>query len=271
MKTILSISEFKEYAITHTVKEISVYFKINKQKTEELLREFKLRKHAEQRINCPVLLTEYQGYALIGNLLGDGSLSKITEKAKKSLFEISQKSDKSEYVELLFNIYKPFSKKINSQECIDSRSGKVFNKYRMRTVFHPIFTELEKKWYLRNDEGNYIYNALGHRIKIVPKDIKLNNISLATWVCDDGSNWDGRTFRLHTNGFSFEEVEFLINKLYVDFNIIGRVNRIKNKPVIVCCGDNAFNLMETVKNFVPNCFKYKTMNRLSKYNKGTLS
>lgn len=104
------------------------------------------------------LLTDIQKDTLTGNLLGDGSLSKITKKTKNSLFEIKQKLDKSEYIQLLFNIYRPF------------------------------------------------------------------------------------------------------------FNIIGKINKKNNKPLIVFCGDNAFNLMELTKCFIPDCYKYKTLNRLSKYN-----
>jgi len=43
-------------------------------------------------------MTTEQCEILIGNLLGDGSLSKLTNKSKNSLFEIQQKLDKSRKV-----------------------------------------------------------------------------------------------------------------------------------------------------------------------------
>jgi hypothetical protein len=242
---------FTEYKKNHTIKETAQYFQLSRHMMEKLLILFEIRKHhIKQRKECPLCLTAEQEQVITGNLLGDGSLSKLTDKSKNSLFEIKQKADKSEYIKIILNLYKPFSK--SYKEGISFRKGKILFWCRMRTISHPVFTTLRNKWYKDN-------------LKVIPNDIKLRWRTLAFWACDDGSNWDGRIFRLHTNCFSFQEVEFILEKIKTDIGITGSVNNIKGKPVIVFCGDNAFNIMEGIKEFVPNCYKYKTLNRLSKY------
>lgn len=242
---------FLDFRRTHTIKETESHFGLSQYMMEKLLNLFGIRKHhAEQRMNCPNLLTQKQHEIITGNLLGDGSLSKLTSKSKNSLFEIKQKLDKSEYLKLLFEHYAPFSK--NYSEGASFRKNKTSHWCKIRTISHPVFTQYRDKWYKDN-------------IKIIPDNLKLTWQTAAFGACDDGSNWGGRIFRLHTNGFTFKDTEKILEKVQSDLFVLGSINKINNKPVIVFCGDNAFNFMEGIKQFVPDCYKYKTLNRLSKY------
>ena len=254
---------FIEYKNNHTIKETAKHFNLNRYAIEKLLNKFEIIKHhAIQIKNCPKYLNEEQKEVLIGNLLGDGHLAKLTQKSKNSLFEIKQKLDKSEYIKNLFEIYKPFSKKYSEGQRIkpikiDGKihhniSGEYCKYCMMRTVSHPVFTELRNRWYvIENNKSK----------KIIPHDLTLTWQTAAFWACDDGSNWKGRTFRLHTDCFSFQEVEFLLEKIKVDLGIMGSLSKKKGKPIIIFLGNNAFDFMEGIKPFVVNCYKYKTLNR----------
>ena len=211
-------------------------------------------------------MTDEQYEFLVGNLLGDGSLSKLTDKSKNSLFEIKQKLNRSEYIKYLFKKYKPFSKKYTegkSKKPVRIK-GKIVHNLgsdycywcKLRTISHPCFTVLRNKWYIiKNNKSK----------KIIPRDLKITWRAAASWACDDGYNHDGRTFRLYTDCFSTMEVKFLLKIIKRDLGLIGKINFRKTRPTIVFCGDNAFNFMDGIKQFVPNCYKYKTLNRLSKY------
>jgi 16S rRNA G966 N2-methylase RsmD len=79
------------------------------------------------------------------------------------------------------------------------------------TAFHPDFTKQRVRWYI---DGK----------KLVPKDIKLTPLSLKLWYYGDGTLINNRisnscVVRLSTDGFTQEDVEFLIEQLKTLFGI----------------------------------------------------
>ena len=123
------------------------------------------------------------------------------------------------------------------------------------TVAHPVFTKLRAKWYSNPHEKG------GH--KIVPPDLHLTWRTAAVWTCDDGSNHFSKKYKqknliLHTESFSENDVDFLLEKLYNDLGISGAINHHYSKPTIRICGDNAISFIEQIKPFIPwKCFQYK--------------
>jgi len=163
---------------------------------------------------------------ITGSLLGDGSLSKQYGSANV-LFCKTQCVEHRDY--LLWHsdvlrgfskIIKVFSKKIKSENGRILRMKEKIPQFRIYTKSDSVFTQLEKKWYLRNKNDEYIYNKLGHRIKLIPNDLVLNPLVLAVWHCDDGCNIpENRTVSFSTQSFDRHEVEFLVNLLYKNLNL----------------------------------------------------
>lgn len=116
------------------------------------------------------------------------------------------------------------------------------------TIAMPFFSSLEKKWYARDSENNYLLNSLGHRIKIIPEDLKLNPLRVAVWFYDDGTNAPkSRTALLYTCNFSKKECYFLIDKLK-ELNISAYTTRHRNKSHIIAIGSNSYlDFIEMIK------------------------
>jgi len=171
-------------------------------------------------------ITDFQNSVVVGSMLGDGSLTKRYGN-NNVIFTKVQCLEHEDYLAWHQDVLDGFSKiiKVFSNK-IKMENGQIIRlkdkvlQFKIYTKSDKIFTDLEIKWYLRDTCGNYIYNKLGNRIKIIPRDIKLNNIILAIWHCDDGCNvGKNRTISFSTNSFQEDEIDFLISILYKDCNL----------------------------------------------------
>lgn len=120
-----------------------------------------------------------------------------------------------------------------------------------KVMYTPCYEELKecrRRWYL---EGK----------KCVPTDLVLTPMSLAQWLCGDGSLSNfGWGVVLYTNGFTESDVHFLIEVLLRDLGIKSTLKRLgRNKePVIQVHGkEDAFRLAKIVLPYVPECCRYK--------------
>lgn len=195
---------------------------------------------------------------LLGSLLGDGYLRKPKNPRCNSQFAIKQKEDRLEYVEWLQVIFGgsimqgvrhapiklPCGKVINDPEQLKDRELLYY-----RALYAPsssFYTELRKKWY---PEGK----------KIVPRDIKLTPQVLAHWHIQDGHNHQKRTcISIYTNGFTEDDVLFLIGRLHDDLGIDAHLAEDKTRPIIYVGKDSYFKFIGLVKPYVTwKCFEYK--------------
>lgn len=89
------------------------------------------------------------------------------------------------------------------------------------TLSYDGFIAIHKKWY-RDANGEDYKNGLAQNrkyIKIVPKDIEINKNTLLWWHIGDGTYYKRKDrpnthhLSLATNGFSTEDLNFLVNKL----------------------------------------------------------
>src|ERR1700690_1587449 len=153
--------------------------------------------------NSPNILSQEQESILIGTLLGDGHLA-LQKGAITASLRINRSIKDIKYLEYQFNIFKdfcmPYSSikeyKRNVEVTLQTRACKVFNSF-------------YDKWYV-------------DKVKIIPKDLKLDPLLLAIWFCDDGSltkTKNSRKLILLTEGFSLKENEFLVSLIKNTFDI----------------------------------------------------
>ena len=115
--------------------------------------------------------------------------------------------------------------------------------YRFTTRSVPELTELYH-WFYR--EGK----------KRVPNDIKLEPLSLAIWVMDDGSK-SYRAMYLNTQQFKLEEQNLLLEKLNETFSIRGTLNKDKHYARIRISVESVLQLHMIVKPYILPMFDYK--------------
>lgn len=159
-------------------------------------------------------------------MLGDGTLHKVDGKVRNSRFDSTHGIKQYDWLAwkqkeldpLSTNLKKGEStarKRLKTGLVIDDPTRKYQN-CSLRSIAHPKLTKLEEKWYKR-DKGRYIFKKIrgrNYRIKIVPADLELDNLALATWFIDDGNNVPKkRSAYLYTLSFTESEVEFLTNKI----------------------------------------------------------
>jgi transcriptional regulator with XRE-family HTH domain len=206
-------------------------------------------------------LNTFQTEFFVGSMLGDACLHFNKGKpyhnssfCKRQSRKDKNNYDKISYMKYHFDIFGNLSSNIGK--------GVVKNKYYyycFTTHCHPLFTKLEKKWYLRDKNGDHIYNKIGHRIKIVPEDIKITPLTLCIWHMDDGFAYPkDANINLCTHGFTDDECEFLCQRLMMDLNLKGKIHRDRGKPKIYIGKKSYFDFIEIIKPFVKwNCFQYK--------------
>jgi len=196
----------------YTDKEIAKKYKVTDKSVCLWKKKYEISKKVLKLQALPDKLSENQLNAINGMLLGDGWIEKIRHenRTRNTFFAIEQCENYLNYLKSIYSSLKPFSnylkyRKRDNPFYFKENHKKYIESYVLKTIAHPIFTELRHRWYPKN-------------IKQVPDNLELNWETIAYWFCDDGSNALGkRCIRHHgiicTNGFSTPEVELLINKL----------------------------------------------------------
>lgn len=262
------LPEIKKYRQTHSSKETQIKF--NMSETSLLNMGVYGENGIRRREHLQCTFNQEQHEALIGNLLGDGSLTYLKSVNSQSIFAFSQKRDFSEYVKGLHEIYQPFSlgyregqmpkpSTVNGKINHDPTywNGEYTYNSSFHSMAHPIFTSYRMKWYK---------DPFAKSKKIIPVDLKLTWRSAAMWMCDDGSNYCGPRTRhliLYTDCFTKDEVDFLANVINRDLHLIAKPTaRNDRQYVIRICGDDWFEFIENIKPFIPwKCLQYKCINR----------
>ncbi len=196
-------------------------------------------------------------------MLGDGSLSKVYKKAN-SLFCERHSHKQLEYLEWKFEVFKPFSRGIRKEIIDGSRlpspgSFDEYVSYKMETVRHQLFSEIEGYWYKRKSSGQYITDRLGRRIKIIPKDLVISDMSLAVWFADDGRMIHPRKLGIiSTDGFDYNECEIMCAKI-IPLGIKANVTQAKKGRWEIAISTKSYNRMcQILQSYVPcKCIAYK--------------
>jgi hypothetical protein len=240
--------QFLELYLSQNNSQLAAYYQVSTATIKRWAKHFEFRRHP----SLPNALTQDQSDLIVGSLLGDGYLSKIypQKRIPNSYFgELHGKNQKA-YLKAKYDFLLPFSRKFYTSKKYCNIFGrplkKWYTRHWMETYCSPIFTQLEQKWYKRNQDGEYELKN-GKRIKLLPLDFKkITPLSLVIWYFDDGS-WQNRQVRLHTEGFSIDEVRFLQHLLNQDLGI-GDTSLLiaRNKPLISINRGSFFDFMDII-------------------------
>lgn len=191
-----------------------------------------------------LLITQEEHDLIIGSLMGDASIRK---REKNSCFRFSHSIRQKEYSKwkldklINFNIseFREVKRKIRDDfiQAID-----------FSTKTHPIFN------YYRN-----LFYKSGR--KEITKGIldQLNPISLAVWICDDGSynNKQGYII-LCTNSYTLDEHKIMKEFFKQKFGLDPTIGfRDKKYYYLRFKQEDSKRLIELVKPFIPECMLYK--------------
>jgi biotin operon repressor len=97
-------------------------------------------------------------------------------------------------------------------------------------------------------------------VKIVPSDLRLASMSVAQWLCGDGTYDEHGALFFCTNNFTESEVGFLVQRLQEDLDVEARVKgtpRTDQFTLAVYQRDEAVKVANMVRDLLPECFRYK--------------
>lgn len=182
-----------------------------------------------------ILLNQLQHDVLIGTLLGDGNVRK---RWGLSYFRCSHSEKQKGYLLWKYNLFKEFTK----SDIHTSKRKNRLNMFDFQTLSNRIF--------------NYYYSLFyKNGKKIITAEIlnKLNPMSIAIWICDDGSycNKQGNII-LCTNCFSLEEHKLIKNYFKEKWNLDPTVGfRDKKYYYLRFKKQDSIKLINIIKNFIP--------------------
>lgn len=227
-------------------------------------------RRAKERLEAEPQLTSRQIEIITGSLLGDATLTKVGVISEKhswanSCFTVAHSEKQKGYVEWMYREMIPVSREITTRlsksTVIDGRttSGGVPTYY-LETQRHSVLTEMERKWYSRDDDGNYVYrisNGKKYRIKTVPMDLELTPLATAIWFFDDGYiRTPERNLWICTQSFSWDECEFLACQLHrlgiSDAWVEWKHKKAKKHPLIHIGCRSFMDFVEMVRQFLPS-------------------
>lgn len=232
----------QELADEYNLSISSLYYRLKKSGT-------KLRDsftHRSERISNTIL-SDFQKEVIQGCLLGDGTLIK-----KPISSSFANTSIHLEYTEHLLNIINfAKAKIITVPECYKIIRGTkrlCKEKYTLITNCDKCLIEYRKLWY---PEG----------IKIIPKNLILTPTIVKYWFYGDGStsyynNKKGIKLTLHTNGFTVEDCEFLVNE-FKKLNIHFGINFCNKQPILTIRKKSLYDFFDYIGECNLECFKYK--------------
>lgn len=223
-------------------------------------------------------LTSTQHDITIGSLLGDGSLTATGPPPKNYCLQKTQSHkdirgvDKKDYLEWHVKSLAPYSLP-NIRNCSVYKQIKnykdrlpinvptsypVYFSYKFMTHCHSVFTQLADKWYQKDQSGKFVLKN-SRRVKIIPNDIKLSPLSLCIWHMDDGYVCQkDANILLNTQGFTWDECEFLMERLKSDLGITSKVRAKQQKPVIYVGRKSYFDFIQMIRPHIKwKCFRYK--------------
>lgn len=180
-------------------------------------------------------LTEEQKSILIGCLLGDGTM----RKKKNSHLEINHCYAQKALVDWIFSKFK--SLVITEPKWRKGNGNR--EAYRFATRSLPIFTPFYDQFF-----------PLGK--KVIPKELRLDPLTLAVWFMDDGSKSRSSIY-LNTQQFSKPEQAQLIDLLKRQFCIESTLNKDKIYFRIRIRTRSVKKFIQLVKPFVLKKFQYK--------------
>ncbi len=191
-------------------------------------------------------LTSEQKSLIVGSILGDGYIRQLPNRADAFL-EINHSIKAKDYVDHKYKILKNICESEPKTRYTDESKTK--QAYRFYTKQNPEITLLYKQFY---KEGK----------KVIPKDLKLDPITLAVWYMDDGSKTQNKlniantNIYLNTQQFSLNEQKFLLHLLR-QINIKARLNKDKIYYRVRILKESVPTFMQMIDKHVTKSMRYK--------------
>jgi hypothetical protein len=186
-------------------------------------------------VNTAGSLTKVQESILIGSLLGDGTMRKKVNAYLEINHAYSQKS-------LVDWIYSKFENLVLTPPKW-RRGNQGREAYRFFTQSLPILTPFYDKFFINGK-------------KIIPKDLKLNALSMAIWFMDDGSKSRSAIY-LNTQQFTVDEQNRLIFLLKNQFGIESTLNKDKIYFRIRVRSESSKKMVKIIEKYILPEFRYK--------------
>ena len=239
----IDIYKFKKMVEENYSKsEIARTFNFSRKKVVRIMNKENIQREDAWTKKYDFVLNDFQKQVLYGTLLGDACLFKYPTSKYPSLLiyhSISQK----EYVKLKLKIFKNFVYSKRVKEVKRERGRRVH----FRTCCHKEFDEIHKMFY-------------SNKVKKVNEKILnlLTPISLAFWFSDDGSRCKHRGLAIHTNSFSYEEVELICSWFYEKFEIkCNPQKRAENQWVVFFSNKTSEKFVNMILPFTHKTMRYK--------------
>jgi len=205
----------------------------------------------------PIVISSELDEIIIGSLLGDGTLSKYkytdnSSTNKNSKLAIKHSIKQKDYVE--------FKKELISKSCkcyiksyfvnakgVKWREG---NTYEVETLQNSSFNVYRDIWYPKG-------------IKIIPKTLKkITPLILAIWFQDDGYKHGSSGYGLCTNGFTINDVEYLISILNKQYKLKCNLRLSSlHQPIIYIRSESVIKFNDLVLPFMCKSMMYKIIVR----------
>ena len=197
---------------------------------------------AKSIIKEELILTEEQKAILYGTLLGDGS---IGMQAKEARVSFVQGHGQEEYFDLKCSKFNKILGKVCKESRFDKRINKYLDRYSVRTLCHPVFTQMYKELY-PNGTKTITREWLN---KLTPQ-------SLAYWFMDDGSN----NGTLCTHCFSYDE-HLIIQQYFLEvWDINVTIQKNYNQYMIYFPKSEKQKFAKLVKPYIIESMSYKIKN-----------
>jgi hypothetical protein len=204
---------------------------------------------------------------IIGSLLGDGCLT-IGRDSRNARFVERHSSEQLDYLVWKRNMLKPFttsniSKTESKEHSISGVACCTKDSYCFSTITHSYLTNLHNIFYR---DGK----------KVVPSNLDnmINGLVISIWICDDGCfTYDAKRgiyrLDLHTESFTYNENIYLCREVLSKFfECPFRINSrmyLSGKAYYICLSGKSklINLVDKIKEFIPECMLYKFKNYIS--------
>ena len=179
-------------------------------------------------------LTLKQMQLVVGSLLGDAYLVKTT---RGFAFRVNHGLRQRDYVDWKYNLL---------ENLVNSSPRSSGNCYYFRTVSHPVFAELQGKFYAN---GRRVLPAAFVGKYLAP-------LTLAVWIMDDGTKC-GNQLRINSQCFSVEENRILQELLSAKLGIKTVLNKDKDMVRLRVLNESMPRLITLAKPYIIPSMLYK--------------
>ncbi len=185
-------------------------------------------------------LTKEQQSVITGSLLGDGHITRQRSLRANCHFTKKQAARRKEYIKWHCEVLQSIGTRFRSFESKQPKAKMC----EFHTRVHPELTKLRHQWY---PDG----------VKIIPKNLSLDPLSIAVWFFDDGSNYlKKEQIGFATYCFTRDECWYLADLMKDQFSIKCSVP--KSCKIVYIHRQSYSNFLDLIEPFNQfQCFKYK--------------